>query len=75
MSAEREASVEVERYELSAAPPYHFELERRAFLAIFGVLGSGLLVASRQAGAAQESGRSGQRSMPTDVTAWVHVDE
>lgn len=75
MSARDDHDVEVERYELSAPQPYHFELERRTFLAIFGALGSGLVVASRQALSAQESGRSGQRAVPTDVTAWVHVDD
>jgi isoquinoline 1-oxidoreductase len=66
--------LEVERYELSAPPTYVFEMERRTFLAIFGVLGSGLLVAATQAHA-QESGQAGSRSLPTDVKAWVHVGE
>ena len=75
MSAGGHHEIEVERYELSGPPAYLFDIERRTFLAIFGVLGGGLLVASVQARAAQESGRSGQRSAPTDVMAWVHVGE
>ena len=75
MSAGGHHEIEVERYELSGPPAYLFDIERRTFLAIFGVLGGGLLVASVQARAAQESGRSVQRSAPTDVMAWVHVGE
>ena len=75
MIARPDQPVEVERYELSSPPTYQFEMERRTFLAIFGVLGSGLLVASVQARAVQESGQAGQRSAPTDVMAWVHVGE
>jgi CO/xanthine dehydrogenase Mo-binding subunit len=74
MNANDDGRIEVERYELSSAPTYVFEMERRTFLAIFGVLGSGLLVAATQAHA-QESGQTGQRSAPTDVMAWVHVGE
>lgn len=75
MSPDRDPATEVERYELSAPQPYHFELERRTFLAMFGVLGSGLIVAARHAEAPQESGRGGPRSLPTDLAAWVHVDQ
>jgi isoquinoline 1-oxidoreductase len=67
-------TIDVERYELSSPPTYLFEMERRMFLAIFGVLGSGLLVAATQAGT-QETGQAAQRTMPTDVTAWVLVGE
>ena len=75
MTGRSDESLEVERYELSAPPTYVFEMERRTFLAIFAVLGGGLIVASAQAHAQQESGRNGQRSLPTDVMAWVHVGE
>ena len=67
-------AIEVERYELDEAVPYRFELERREFLHIFGVMGGGVLVASMPA-AAQESGRGGRQAPPADVSAWVHVDE
>jgi len=74
MNAHHDDTIEVERYELSSPSTYLFEMERRTFLAIFGVLGSGLLVAATQA-RAQESGRGGERSAPTDVMAWIHVNE
>ena len=67
--------IEVERYELSRPPSYRFEIERRDFMRIFGVLGGGLLVASvPDAGAQQESGGGGQGSVSSDVAAWIHVD-
>ena len=50
---------EVERYELRERAPYHFELERRAFLQVFAALGGGLAVIAVAPGAAQESGRRG----------------
>ena len=69
--------VEVERYELTAAARYRFEVERRDFMRIFATLGGGLLVlASSPRVDAQESGRGGQnRTAPRDVSAWLHIDE
>ncbi len=75
MTDRPDSAFEVERYELSSPPTYLFEMQRRTFLAIFGVMGSGLVVASVQARASQESGQGGQRGAPTDVTAWVHVGD
>ncbi|BCS32279.1 hypothetical protein TBR22_A14890 [Luteitalea sp. TBR-22] len=75
MNPRRDETIEVERYELAAPPTYVFEMERRTFLAIFGVLGSGLLVAATQAHAQESGGQAGSRSLPTDVKAWVHVGE
>jgi hypothetical protein len=51
---------EPERYELTAAAPYHFDLDRREF---FRFLGAGLLVVSvlKPAVVAQESGGAGGR--------------
>ena len=71
------ADVEVERYELSAAARYRFDVERRDFMRIFATLGGGLLViASSPRIDAQESGRGVQnRSAPQDVSAWLHIDE
>ena len=71
------ADVEVERYELTAAARYRFEVERRDFMRIFATLGGGLLVmASSPRIDAQESGRGGQnRTAPRDVSAWLHIDE
>jgi isoquinoline 1-oxidoreductase len=67
--------VEVERYELDEALPYRFEVGRREFMRIFGVMGGGLLVVASAPGAAQESGRAAQPAVSTEVSAWVHIDE
>ncbi len=70
-------SLEPERYELKAAPPYHFDLDRRDF---FKFLGAGLLVVSvlKHAAAAQESGgakRRGDDSLPKEIDSWLHLGE
>ena len=69
-------SIEPERYELAAASPYHFDLDRREF---FRFLGAGVLVVSvlKPAMLAQESG-GGRRqgdSLPKEIDAWLHMDE
>ena len=68
--------LEPERYELTAAPPYRFDLDRRDF---FKFLGAGVLVVSilKPALIAQESGGSGRRgdSLPKEVDAWLHLAE
>jgi nicotinate dehydrogenase subunit B len=71
-----EVPLEPERYELRAAAPYRFDLDRREF---FKFLGAGVLVVSvlKPAVAAQESG-GGQRrrpDLPKDVDAWLHLGE
>lgn len=69
------SEVEVERYELSEARPYTFELERRDFMRLFG--GGLLVVVAASDGLAQESGRArpqGRADNP-EVSAWLHVDE
>lgn len=68
---------EPERYELAAAPPYRFDLDRREF---FRFLGAGILVASvlTPAAIAQESGGARQRradSLPKEIDAWLHLGE
>ena len=72
---------EPERYELTAAPPYRFDLDRRGF---FRFLGAGILVVSvmKHAAFAQESGTAGQRrgnllsnSLPAEIDAWLHFGE
>ena len=71
-------TIEVERYELTGPAPYRFEMERRQFLQIFIVLGGGLAVLASlpSPAGAQESGRGGQRrDVPSEIGAWVHVDE
>jgi isoquinoline 1-oxidoreductase len=69
--------LEPERYELRAAAPYHFDVDRRDF---FKFLGAGLVVVSvlKPTLAAQESGAGRQRrgeSLPKEINAWLHVGE
>jgi len=69
--------LEPERYELTAAAPYHFDLDRREF---FKFLGAGVLVVSvlKPALTAQESGGARQRrgdSLPKEINAWLHIGE
>jgi len=75
-------TLELERYELFAAPAYRFdsELQRRDF---FKLLGGGLvLVFTLDVFASQESGRqqgeSGRRAggpTPKDIAGWLHIGE
>jgi isoquinoline 1-oxidoreductase len=68
--------LEPERYELTAAAPYRFDLDRREF---FRFLGGGILVVSllKPAAIAQESGGAGRRgdSLPKEIDAWLHIGE
>ncbi len=71
--------LEPERYELSAAPTYHFGMPRRGF---FKMMGGGIAIFCLLDHAldAQESGRGGRRgwrgeSLPRNVSAWLHVNE
>lgn len=69
--------LEPERYELSAAPIYRFDLDRRDF---FKFLGAGIFVVSvlKPVLAAQESGgrtRSRDESLPKEIDAWLHIGE
>jgi isoquinoline 1-oxidoreductase len=69
-------ALEPERYELRAAAPYHFDLDRRDF---FKFLGAGVLVVSvlKPAFIAQESGGRQRRgeSLPKEIDAWLHIGE
>jgi nicotinate dehydrogenase subunit B len=70
-------ALEPERYELTAAAPYHFDLGRREF---FKFLGAGVLVVSvlKSAVIAQESGGSRRwrgDSLPKEIDAWLHLAE
>ena len=71
-----EIPLEPERYELRAATPYRFDLDRREF---FKLLGAGVLVISvlKPAVVAQESGETKQRraDLPKDIDAWLHLGE
>lgn len=69
-------SFEPERYELLAGPAYRFSLDRRSF---FKTLGGGIVVVSFCARArAQESGGGrgrGQRNVPQEIGAWLHINQ
>ncbi|HUA16670.1 MAG TPA: molybdopterin cofactor-binding domain-containing protein [Verrucomicrobiae bacterium] len=69
-------TIEPERYELTAAAPYRFDLDRREF---FKFLGAGIVVFSvLKTAAAQESGRAGQwrgEALPREIDAWLHIGE
>ena len=63
--------LEPERYELTEAPWYHFELDRRGFLK---TLGAGILVVSFIGRAdAQRRGGGGNANAPKDVASWLHI--
>jgi isoquinoline 1-oxidoreductase len=69
--------LEPERYELTRAPSYHFELARREF---FKILGAGILVVSvlKETAWMQESGQGGAQrgnSPPKEIGAWLHIGE
>ena len=75
MSARHDDTIEVERYELSSPPPYLFELERRDVPGHLRRAGE-WPARGRHAGPRPGVGpRAAQRSAPTDVMAWVHIDE
>ena len=69
------APIEVERYELTAEPLYHFDLDRRDFLAL---LGGGILVVlaadAQESGGGRRRGGGGQ-SMPQEIGAWIHIGQ
>jgi nicotinate dehydrogenase subunit B len=71
--------IETERYELFEGPGYKFHFDRRDFIKAFGV-GIVFIVPLGRAIAQQrgqgESGRSGgNERQPTDIGAWIHIDE
>jgi isoquinoline 1-oxidoreductase len=75
MSAEH-YDIEPERYELSEARRYRFEVDRRDFIRLFG--GGLLVVVAASDALAQESGRTtGQRGRAAtpELSAWLHIDE
>ncbi len=68
--------IEPERYELSEARRYLFEVDRRDFIRLFG--GGLLVVVAASDVRSQESGRAaGQRSRAAtpELSAWLHIDE
>src|SRR5947208_11569189 len=71
--------IESERYELFENPSYKFDFDRRDFIKAFG-LGIVFIVPAARALAQQrgqgESGRGGSnQNLPSDIDAWIHVDE
>jgi nicotinate dehydrogenase subunit B len=74
MSERDTIDLEIERYELAESPAYRFELARRDFVKL---LGGGLLVvcAIHDTPAQRESGRGGDRDMPDEIGAWLHIAE
>jgi isoquinoline 1-oxidoreductase len=68
--------IEPERYELFEKGRYHFELNRRSFLRLFGG-GIVLIVPISRLHAQQgESGRSNpEDNIPQEISAWIHLDE
>ena len=71
---------EVERYELTAEPTYHFGFDRRQFMKVFGggialVVPMTNLLAQEQEQRG-ESGRGGfGRNLPQEIGAWLHIDQ
>lgn len=77
MSEKTQIVIEPERYELRAAAPYRFDLDRRNF---FKFLGAGVLVVSilKPVAIAQESGgrrRERGESLPKEIDAWLHIGQ
>ncbi|HLJ49379.1 MAG TPA: molybdopterin cofactor-binding domain-containing protein [Bryobacteraceae bacterium] len=66
---------ELERYELTEGPAYHFATDRRDFLKLAGG-GLAIFLALSHTGEAQESGRRGFRGneLPQNIGAWLHID-
>jgi CO/xanthine dehydrogenase Mo-binding subunit len=80
MSDERlfDDGLEPERYELRAGAAYAFDVDRRDFIRTLGGGLAVLLVATRAVAQESGGGRRGQPgndALPSDVAAWLHVDE
>src|SRR5215475_4131438 len=75
---EEHGIIESERYELFESPAYKFTFDRRDFMKAFG-LGIMFIVPAARALAQQrgqgESGRGQNQQLPTDIDAWIHIDE
>ena len=76
-----ELDLEVERYELFAAPLYNFNFNRRQFLKAFTggivlIVPTSNLIAHALQQEQGESGRGrGNDRIPNDIGAWIHIDE
>ena len=71
MSSLHVYELEPERYELTEAPWYRFELDRRGFLK---TLGAGILIVSF-VDRADAQRRGGASTAPKDVASWLHVGD
>src|ERR1700742_5130348 len=79
-----EIPIEVERYELFAAPTYRFNVDRREFFKLFG---SGIAIvftlkdawAQESGGRGRQAGESGRAASneapPKEICAWLHIGE
>ncbi len=69
-------SLEPERYEFAESAAYHFDVDRRQFLKVFGG-GIVIFVKLDEALQAQEAGGKSLRGfgdpLPNDLAAWLHV--
>jgi len=73
--------IETERYELFEKPGYRFHFDRRDFIKAFGagivfIVPLGRALAQQGQRGQGESGRVGSgNQLPTDIGAWIHIDE
>jgi CO/xanthine dehydrogenase Mo-binding subunit len=77
-----EIPIEVERYEMLAAPARRFNVDRREFFKLFG---GGIAIvftlkgAFAQEGGGRQAGESGRRgpnqTLPKEVGGWLHIGE
>ncbi|MEN3333607.1 MAG: nicotinate dehydrogenase subunit [Blastocatellia bacterium] len=83
-SADRvEIPIELERYELFAAPIYRFNVDRREFFKLFGggiaivfTLKDALALQATGGRGSGESGRpASNQSLPKEIGAWLHIGE
>ena len=75
---ERLDLIEPERYELGEPASYNFDLDRRNFMKTFG-LGILFVVPTTRVLTQQPQGESGaggfNNRLPSDIGAWIHIDE
>jgi len=77
-----EIPIELERYEMFAAPTYRFKVARREFFKLFGG-GVAIVFTLKgelgQEGGARQAGESGRRgpnaSQPKEIGGWLHIGE
>ena len=78
-----EILIELERYELFAAPAYRFSVDRREFFKLFGGIAIVFtlkdVLAQEPGGRGRQAGESGRpasnQSLPKDLGAWLHIGE